>query len=511
MPLTSSNVAPGLYADVTLGAGALAGSTGPKVMVILTEAGSAFAGTRDFAYGPTTKPRLATLSDAASLFGDGSAAYHEFATVLSISNQFPTYVVIPTVDAPNVETATRDITFTGPVTSAGVYRVFTGSKYSDFSAKKDMTAAQLAAQCAATINAIPSGPCSATAALGVVTVSSRTPGAKGNELKVCVQDVTSIGKIVGATVSVSTPTFLSGGLATYTLTTTAKDAIEKLGPAIIVNTISRQKTTQTVAFESDVDDFSDLLKGAEHGVLNQVFKASTAEYTDVVASSTSTLASNRARECTGVYIGYDGGSGIVAAWLAVCALARRNPLNVAGLSMNFLGSTETSEFGILTAPVSARQLSNNEISGLILGGLTPIGSTDGVSSAIVYKIVTGQYKTDTGEIDPRVRDEHKVVVVDQFVRDLKAICSPMIKGKTINSGAGSSLPGQVSANDVRQEVYNLIVSYDAKGFLDDAATSKKNIVVNIDPAISKNRINVGVLLNVVETLDQIYIAATQGE
>ena len=125
------------------------------------------------------------------------------------------------------------------------------------------------------------------------------------------------------------------------------------------------------------------------------------------------------------------------------------------------------------APTRAQQKS------ALNNGLSPVAVTSNGATVLVNRITTRSLSGSTA--DYRIRDSHKVTIMDFFSDDLAAKTVLQYSGRRIanNPPKGTQPPGPdtVTPDDYRACILGLINEYADNGLLQDVPTIKANTVV----------------------------------
>jgi phage tail sheath gpL-like len=132
---------------------------------------------------PLTAVRPTTDAQADNFFGKGSMLA-EMCKAYLAANPITKMSAIGILDAEAGVKATGSITFTGTVTKATPLCLYIGGKLVRTAAAKETTAASLATDVAAAINADGTLPVTATAAEGVVTLTAKHAGTCANDIDI---------------------------------------------------------------------------------------------------------------------------------------------------------------------------------------------------------------------------------------------------------------------------------------------------------------------------------------
>ena len=130
---------------------------------------------------PTVLTAVYSVAQAIGLFGAGSMLARMFDQYVDIDAIGPIQC-LPLADATGATKATGTFTFMGPATGNGTIFAMIGGQAVNSGVASGNTAAQMATNLAAAVNALPSLPVTAASAAGVVTVTAKNGGTLGNSI-----------------------------------------------------------------------------------------------------------------------------------------------------------------------------------------------------------------------------------------------------------------------------------------------------------------------------------------
>jgi phage tail sheath gpL-like len=243
---------PRAFFQVTLGAGARSPAGGAMKILLtgnLLATGTSAVATLQAIYSP---------GDAKTLFGAGSELHLMAKAVFAA---YPLADVSAIAIAEAGTAATKTITYTvGPASAAGTVEVWVlGEKISVAVAITD-TITTIAAAVAAAINAKTDWPVTALAAIGVVTLTAKQLGVRGNGISVR-------SKLTGGTTVAHTPTtgYMTAG-ATLDVPTTALDAIAPRRWHLIVS--PHDTATELALYKTHIETQAEPLQGRRGRVVS---------------------------------------------------------------------------------------------------------------------------------------------------------------------------------------------------------------------------------------------------
>lgn len=194
----------------------------------------------------TTKRQVTSQTEAAQLYGYGSPIHLAVAQLLPINGDGVGTIpvtVYPLVDADTSAPAVGTIEATVSATESASYRVtVSGIDSEPFVIAKGATATDAAASMATAINSVLAMPVTATAALGVVTVTSKWTGESANSITLSIDGSTTAGN----TFAITQPT---GGL----LNPSVQPAIDQVGDVwetMVLNALDINDDTALDAYQT---------------------------------------------------------------------------------------------------------------------------------------------------------------------------------------------------------------------------------------------------------------------
>lgn len=201
---------PLFYAEFDSSQAAL-GQTIERSLIVgqMTSAGTATAGT----------PMLVTsLESARGLFGEGSMAARMVERYLA-NDGFPELWVLPLADAGGAVSATGTVTFVGTATANGTVSLYIGGRRVQATVATSDSVTTAAAALSNAVNAQVDLPVTASAAVGVVTLSARNGGTVGNGIDLRLNYRGALGNEASPEGFTITLDPMSGGAADPDLTT----------------------------------------------------------------------------------------------------------------------------------------------------------------------------------------------------------------------------------------------------------------------------------------------------
>lgn len=499
--LAANDPVPGVYLEENFGVGPSAGSGSPREALLIGNmlpAGNATAGT--VVYGPDSPVVLQTEQDCISLFGSGSELHRMFRRFTKV-NQSTTLRAIAVTQSSGAA-ATATITLTVMATGFGNLRVWIGDLAVDTGIATNDTPTVVAANAVININSNTALPVVASSAAGVITLTAKQNGLRGNWLRWQSLVTQSPGTLVNAGSSTA-DAFFTGG-------TTADSNVTALG------TILSTKYYRIVSAAEDAPQLGALVAqvGIQAqpvtGLVERVFAGGV----DTLANTITVATGINATRCE---IAWSRGNDWTPAELAANQAAivslyedvgNPNPrCNFAG----FGNDAQTATSWLVPAPRDPSLTpTRSDFKSALNNGISPIGANPNRSTYLVNRITTRSLSGSTA--DYRIRDSHKVTICDFFRDDLGAKTSLQHSGKKIgqNPPQGGLPPGpDVVTPDIYKGTINgLVDQYAANSLLQNVPTIKANTVVQVEtnPA---TRMSARIPLQTIDCLFQFAIAIDQ--
>lgn len=493
--LSANNPQPGVYVEVAFAQGASAGGTSTYAILILANKLAAGSATPDTViYGPDTTPSLSTAADSSALFASGSEADIMWRRVQSVNaNTTPIYVVC-VAESAGLQ-ASLAITFTGTATANGTGRVFLGDTSVDFGITNGDLVATIAASAATAVNAKPGLAMTASSALGVLTITSRQKGLRGNWLRA---GAIIVGAGIGTTVSGAATQYLAGGTVADSFT----NALATINPKRFYYIISAddggQASANLPALCSQVTTQALPTNG-----IRQIVVAGATD-TTVANVTTTAIALNTPRCELYHYPGGDLAPCELAALIGGASAAYEVAHASGTLNFDYFGQSGASAaLWKLLPQRTGASFTNIQIQAALNNGVSPIGVASG-KPYLVSRITT---KSQTaGVADYRIRDAHKVRVCDWFADDSSASATQRLLGKTIANDPPSAAvkppPGAATPSLLKSLVVQFIDQYDANGLLQNAADIRA-AVFPLRETSPTTRLSVSVPLQPIDVLHQV--------
>jgi phage tail sheath gpL-like len=466
--LAANDPVPGSYLEVAFAQGVASLGTAVYAILLLgqkTTAGSATADT--VIYGPNSQVPLSSEADAIALFGTGSPLHRMFRRAVKKNKGTPIHAVAVAESAGAAATGT--ITYTNNATGAGVTRVYVGEEYIEYSIASGNTPTNIADAVVLLVNAQTHWPATASNVAGVITLLWRTKGPQGNWGR---YSATITGGIA-TTVSPTTVTFMSGG-STAPSFTNALAAILPYRYYYIVceDHAASGSSAALTALISQVNTQAQPITG----IRQRVFTSSV----DTIANTT-TLATgaNATRGEVQWLQNSDRPPEELAADLAAIYALEEAPLS---FRCNFAGygsDAKTAANWDIKAPRSGTAPTRPNLVSALSNGISSIGVNANGSTYLVDRITM---RSLNGAVsDYRIRDAHKVTIMDRLADDLNAKIQSQFQGKKIGSdpSPGARVPGDdvVTPRVFRAAVIKLLRDYEGDDKLENVDATIAGMIV----------------------------------
>lgn len=511
---------PGVYVQLDFAQGATGLPTQVYSALILancTSQGSQASCTPGTVFGPATLIPCQTVQDAVNLFGAGSPAHLMFAAFKILNPSTPLNVAPVAAATGTAATQSVTITATGasPQTTGVVQYQVDGKVPAQAVFAATDNATTIAANLAAAINGNTGLPVTATSSAGVLTVTAKVVGARGNNLRGFAGVVSGS----GVTVSVVSPAnFTSGAGSDATGYTNTLNAIALNGQRyyyVIPEAGGDNIDGYTNGIAAEVQSFIDSQALPAIGLRQRAVMGSN----DTIAHTSAVATLLNDARCEIVQCNQlDLTAGELAAkWAAAIMDFETAPLDAAGVNFDGFGSDAASQpFWNVKAPLNGSAPSSTDIQTAIVSGVTPLRVVAGGSTSVVKRVTTRYFSLggvggSQQVLDLRITDSGKVTICDRFFDDLSALIALRYPRKLIGADpvSGSPPPGPaiVTVSKVTQTCTEVIKSYAAAGLINGPATLSQLVVQrNVNPSTS---IGIVVPLFVADPLHTVLIHGLQ--
>lgn len=469
--LASSDPVPGVYLGIEFAAGPVSGDGSPLTMIVFankTSAGSATTNTE--IYGPDTQTPLQSETDMIALAGPGSEAHRLFLRMAPINNVTSTYWVFVTESAGTAATGT--VTITGPATSAGVVKVWVGDEFIEAAFASAATATDIAAAIVAAVNAKTHWPCTASNAAGVVTLTSKQKGPRGNDIRYQARVMQG----GGITASASADTAMTGG-TTLDDNTAAIAMLKGRGDYYLVSAAS--DATNVGRLLAHVNTMA----LPTNGVRKRLFAGSS----DTLANTnTIAIGLNAERSEVPWQFKSDWTPGELAAHHAAIYALEESTTEDPRTNFCGYGTTPATQAIYRVPPPRDKSAwpSRTDIGIALNNGVTPVAvDSRGARCYLVDRITTRSLQGAVA--DYRIRDAHKVTICDFWARDFVAKTALQFSGMRVGDDTppGTPPPGPKVVTPKRWQAASvgLIDRYAGNDLLQQVAKTKAESVFQRSP------------------------------
>lgn len=462
--LAASDPVPGSYVEVSFAQGDASLGTGTYGALIIANKSTSGSATADTViYSPTSQVPLVTDADAIALFGTGSPAYRMWRRFVRKNPITPVSVICPAESGGVAATGT--ITYATTSTGAGTTRVWVGEEYVDVAIASGDNVTTIALNVSNAINAKTLWPVTSSPSAGVITLTWRTKGPQGNWGRYSA----TITSGIGTTVTPGTVTFMSSGATADSYTT----VLSTILPYRYYYIIAEQSpvsgsATNTAAIITQMNTQAQPITG----IRQRLFCGSV----DTLANTTTFATGQNATRGEVAWLqNGDRPPEEMAADLAAIYALEELPVK---FRCNFSGYGNDAQTALnwdLLAPRSGTAPTRANLVSALNNGITPVGVNANGTTYLVKRITMRSLNGSTS--DYRIRDAHKVTVLDRLADDLNTKVSLQLSGKKIGNdpATGERIPG----NDVvTPRVFRALIIKLLRDYQDN------DLIENVDDTIS---------------------------
>jgi phage tail sheath gpL-like len=430
IPLTglgADDPVPGIYSEILFARGPASSAANVYSVLLMgnkTSAGSATANT--VIYGPDTAVPCSSEADVISLFGTGSELHRMALRFWAINKSTPLYFIAVAESAGTQATGTLTIATTA--TGAGTLRIWVGDEFCDTAITSGDTATVIADAAVLSINAKTAWPVTAANVAGVITLTAKLKGPRGNSIRYGSQIISQ--SSIATTSSPTAQTAMTTGATLDTWTTALTTILSQRYYYIVP---AAEDGTSLGLVKAQIDSQALPITGIRQRMV--------AGCVDTIANAI-TLATglNAARdEMPWMYL-----SDLTPAELAAhCAAAYslgEAPVQFR-LNWDFYGDGANDIWGVKPARSAGAVPTRAQIKSALNNGITPIETLGSRSTRIVSRVTTRSLNGATA--DYRIRDAHKVTVCDRYADAAATKIGALMAGKSIGDdpAVGGKPPG----------------------------------------------------------------------
>jgi phage tail sheath gpL-like len=465
--LAANDPVPGNYLQINFAQGVSAGSSSPREVLLMGNASAAGSATRDtVVYGPDTQVPLQTEQDAINLFGPGSELHIMFRSFTAVNQATTLRAIAVTSSVGSSAVATITIAG-GTATGNGNFRFFYDGTFYDCGIVTGDTVTVIATNICAVLNAVTWLPFTANNTAGVILLTAKIPGPRGNQIRY--QCLLTSG-ITTTTTGTTDTAFASGTTADSNVTALATIVASKYYRIVS----AANDATQLGALATQVG----LQAQPIVGIRQRAFAASgdTLANTITLATGINNARAEIVWEKSGPHLPCD----LAANQAAVVSLFEDQGDSPRCNFSGFGNDAVTSAFWVIKASRDQTAFpTRNDIKSALNNGISPIGCNQNGSTYLVNRITTRSLSGSTQ--DYRIRDSHKVTICDFFSDDLLASINSQFGGKKISDDPprGGRAPGSdvVTPTIFKGAIFNIISTYEKNDLLQNVPAIRAGIVV----------------------------------
>lgn len=500
--LTSGEVLPGIYLEANFAQGMAVGSGLTRAILVLANKTAAGAATPDTEiYGPDTTNQLQSEAQMINWGGPGSEAHRLFRRMAAITGGQsgpPIYWIFVTESAG--AKATAEVTIATNATGNATHRLWVGDEYVDTGIFTGDTPTIIAAAIAANVNAKTHWPVTAAAVAGVLTLTAKQNGLRGNWLRFMAAIIANAS--IGTTTTATADAFFTGGttadsnataLATiaarwfYQIVSAAEDSAQ-------VGALVSQANTQALAI---------------NGLRQRVFFGSV----DTVANCITAAVGKNAARAEVIWSEKNPFTpGELAANNAmVYALEEADELAFRTNFINYGNDAKTQPlWKVPPSRVPGAAPSPATLRSALANGITPIG----VNAASGTTYIVDRFTTrslDGAQPDPRIREAHKVTITDRVADVLVARLARNNAGKVIGDDPPKGAPpgpNMATPRTVKLDVFQTIDDFAANSKVQNPDQVKAGTIVQRE-ANPTSRMGIRIPLQTIDNFRQAAVIIDQ--
>lgn len=493
--LSSNDPVPGTYLEVNFAQGQASGSGTSRSILLMGNRTSAGSATVATVYGPDTAVPLQTEADAIALFGAGSELHRMFRRVTAVNNVTSVYA-IAVADAAGTA-ASNTITWATQATGAGTTRIYVEDEFVDVSIASGDSVTTIAAAAKAAINAKTHWAVTADNSSGVLTLTAKNTGPRGNTIRY----LATITSGIGTTVSNNAATLASGATQDSFANALAAILSKKfyyIVPACIDATNLGLVNTQVLAQALPTTGIRQRwIAGSVDSLGNATTVATT------LNSSRGALVWQPSSDWTPWCLAANL-AGVVALYEAESDPKPRHNFSGFGSDVNTQASWR------VKAPISGTLPTRADVKSALNNGITPIQG-DAQGNGYLVKLITTRSLTSS-VADYRIRDWHKVTVCDFFADSVYAKTTLQFSGFDLANDVpqGARPPGATVLTPVRYKaaLFRVINDYAEQDQLQNVDAIKAGTVVQRSTSPT-TRLEARIPLQPIDICDQFAVAVDQ--
>lgn len=507
--VAASRKTPGINFNVVLGGpGTSSGAATKSIMLLGNLIGTAITGASPaLSVAAGTAPvatvvSVASVDDAGTLFGLGSELYRMCAAVFA---QYPdaTLYACPVADAAGTA-ASAVLTFATTSTAAFTVRLKLCGQVIDVAVASGDTVTTIASAVADAINDAASLPYTAQNSSGVVTITAKQTGPRGNVLVVDAYFVAA-GAVIETRITTSSTSSGAGTTGTWSGTGTIGSEITLSSGATQDSFANALTAIEPARYDRIVGACIDSTNagrivthvntnaGPTVQLLEQAIVPSVDTYANVVTLATGQNAARLqvAWHHASVLPPPDLAAQVAAARLnGDAALGGSRAGEAADPAANLDGIDLVS---VLMQRAPADRPTATEIEGALNNGITPVGASAGRPGyGAIVRSVTSR-STASGVPNYAVIDTAYVTVLDYCADDLRSFLTTQLAGAKLgadlaNGQPASRAPNVTTSSLIRSTILARLYGYEGSGILRDVALNADLLAVEAD-GVTPGRVN----------------------
>jgi phage tail sheath gpL-like len=474
--LSPTDPLPGNFLETLFAQGPSGGFSGVRSLMLIgnrTTAGNATVETT--VYGPDTTVPAQSENDVINLTGTGSEIHRGWRRAQKVGkNSLRIYFICVAESAGAAATLT--FTLANVPTGAGNIRVFVGDEFVDTAFAASDALATICANVVASVNGRSAWPVTAAAASPAVTLTARQKGLRGNWLRGMASINFGNGATPNTTITNTADTFFSGG-------TTADSNTNALG------TIASTRYYYQASAAEDATQFGALVAQVNSmalpsvGMRQRCFCGSvdTQANTDTIAVTQNAARAELIWQKAGLWTPFELAAHCAALY-AVEEGGAKPMCNFSGFPRN------DSEKALWGPPAPRDQTAWPSIPTqrtALLNGVTPIAVGASGNTYMVKRITSRSLNGSNP--DYRIRDAHKVTIVDFFGDELVQTENDELGGKNLTDDVPAGSPNQPPADTTtparyRDLVNGVVNKYGNDFLLQKTDVTKAEMIVQRAPA-----------------------------
>lgn len=494
--LSSNDPTPGVYLETNFAQGQATGSSAQRNILVLANKTSSGSATVDTTiYGPDTLVPLQTEADMIALAGPGSEAHRMFRRIAAVNKDTGVYWLFVTASAGTAATGT--VTIATTATGNGTHRLWVGDEFVETSIASGDTVTTIAAAIKASVNAKTHWPVTADNVAGVLTLTAKIAGPRGNWIRF----MAAITSGIGSTTTATTDAFLTSGATADSNTTALATILPKYFYYIVS---AAEDATQFGALVSQVNTQA----APTTGIRQRCFAGSV----DTLANATTIATGVNAARAEVIWAEKSPftPAELAANNAAVYALFETTPNPRTNFASFGNDAVTTNYWKVPKSRTDSAAPTRTSIKSALNNGLTPLGVNPNGSTYIVNRITSRSLSGSTA--DYRIRPAHKVTICDFFADDLQAKAILQNAGKRIANDPpkGARVPGPsvCTPSQFQGQIFGLLNQYDENDLLQNLADIKAGTIVQRETSPS-TRMTARIPLQPVDNLEQMAVAVDQ--